>query len=389
MTGARQSPDQWRCLTMVIKPVVEWEGGFVKWLAGALLMPLSAMALLFFSIRNWMSLRTPARRGLYRATLIGIGSLSIGGSGKTPLAMWTCVMLCQRGLNVAYVSSGYGRRGRGLCLVSDGQTLKVDIRSAGDEAFMVAQEFISRGCRIPVVVDKIRERAVEYLCQNHSIDVVVLDDTFQYRRIRKDLNVLVQDTYEREYPAYGLPVGRLRDTWRALQEADIVIVSKRITHIPSRPPSRPGERHVIGCRYTPVQLQRLDTSEVRPMTDLSNRQIVAFAALGHHRAFRRTMENFLALYNSRLIRYIEFQDHHWYSQRDITRLVRLARPGQILLTTPKDAVKLLPAWINKYAERFYVIRSEIEFLPETENEVVEKMMQAIKRKPGIEPGGTT
>lgn len=374
---------------MVIKPVVEWEGGFIKWFVGALLMPLSVLAQLFFSMRHRMSQRFPARPRPCRVTLIGIGSLSVGGSGKTPLALWICLELCRRGVNVAYVSGGYGRQGKGLCVVSDGQTLKVDVRIAGDEASMVAQDFISRGFRIPVVVDEIREHAVEYLCQNYAMEAVVLDDAFQYRRIHKDLTVLVQDSYEREYPAFGLPVGRLRDTRRALQEADMVIVSKRRTHIPAKPPSLPGEREVFGCRYVPVQLQRLDTAEVRPMTELSNREAVVFAGLGHHRAFRLMMENFLALYNSRLIRYIEFQDHHWYSQRDIAMLVRLAAPGQMLLTTPKDAVKIPGSWINEWAGRFHTIRSAIEFLPETENEVIGKIMQAIKKKSGVKPEGNT
>ena len=154
-------------------------------------------------------------RGLLRARrlprpVISVGNLAVGGAGKTPFAMLLARGLRARGLRAAVLSRGYGASAEGPFfprLVSNGAGAILSPREAGDEAHLLA-----RGLPGTVVaIDPDRLRAGEMAARRFPVDVFILDDGFQHRRLRRDLDILLLDGTNPFGNGRLLPAGRLRE----------------------------------------------------------------------------------------------------------------------------------------------------------------------------------
>ena len=168
-----------------------------------ILAPLSWLYGIVISIRN----------GLYKADIlhshtvsiptIAVGNLAVGGTGKTPFVEYLIRMLSPH-YNVAVLSLGYKRRTRGFVMADENATAL----TIGDEPMQIHQKFPS----IPVAVCKDRIHGIHCLQQQvPNLQVVILDDAFQYRRLRCGFYILLT-AYDRLYiDDHFLPLGRLRD----------------------------------------------------------------------------------------------------------------------------------------------------------------------------------
>ncbi|NQV16620.1 tetraacyldisaccharide 4'-kinase [bacterium] len=153
--------------------------------------------------------------------IISVGNITVGGSGKTILVQSIIEYFIAHKKRPAVLSRGYGRTSRGLFLVADENSILGTSLSAGDEAFIIAQNFPG----IPVVVSEDRVMGAKYLGKSFSPDVIILDDGFQHRRLYRDLDVLLLDT-PANFHNHMLPWGRLRESPRNIGRADQIIYSK-------------------------------------------------------------------------------------------------------------------------------------------------------------------
>ena len=269
---------------------------------------------------------------------IGIGNLTVGGTGKTPLTAHTAAALQASGYRVGVISRGYRRKGgRTPLLVSDGRSLCADAAGAGDEAYLVARDNPSVG----VAVGADRVAAARLLLNACAPEVYLLDDAFQHRAVRRDVNLLVVDGRDPWGNGRMLPFGPLREPLAAVSRADAVVVTRGDGSCP------PALERVLEQYHprVPVFHARLEARRfVRPdgepvdLAALRGFAVYAFSGIARPERF----EEDLARLGARLVGARRFPDHHPYRQADLDALRReaLERRAEVLVTTEKDLVRI-------------------------------------------------
>jgi tetraacyldisaccharide 4'-kinase len=279
------------------------------------LVPLYRLALGLRELRLGSRLE-PVHR--LRFPVVSIGSLSAGGSGKTPLAIALAQALKRRGWSVDVLSRGYGRQDKGA--------LRVDLDGTaeefGDEPLLIARE-----AGVPVYVAAQRYQA-GLLAENSltaSINPVVhlLDDGFQHRQLHRHVNILLLDG--RDLKDHLLPAGNLREPLSAMQRATILA-------IPADDPELEAKLKAKGW-HGPIWLLHR-RMEVPPIDG----PIVAFCGIARSEQFFAGLQSAGLDLASR----IAFPDHHRYNVRDLDRIQAAARAAgaKAIVTTEKDKVRL-------------------------------------------------
>jgi tetraacyldisaccharide 4'-kinase len=242
-------------------------------------------------------------------------------------------MVIDLGRRPAIVSRGYGgSAGAGPLVVSSGRGPEVGPERCGDEPFLLAR----RLPRASVIVGADRVAGAREGARDGA-DIVILDDGFQHRRIRRDVDIVLLDVTDPFGGGSLLPAGRLREPVSALARADVVVVTRceaetPITTIANRVADvRPDLPVVRAGSRTLGFVSRSGKTAPRPD------RVVAFCAIGSPRGFRRALE----ATGVELVELAEFRDHHAYRERDLAPLIRRARSaGAALVTTEKDLARL-------------------------------------------------
>ncbi len=258
--------------------------------------------------------------------VISVGNLTAGGTGKTPMVAWLARELERRGRRVGILSRGYGA--------------KVD--GANDEALLLAE--LAPG--VEHVRDVDRVRGARELARR-GIDVIVLDDGFQHRRLARDLDLVLIDATrpwgleasDGKPPVRALlPRGLLRETPRNLARADLVILT-RVDQVASREleslrveltslaPGRP-----LATAVHRAARVRDPENRAQPIESVKDVEFELASGIGNPDAFERTVR---AL-GARVVAHHRFPDHHAWSASELG----LFAPPRRVLTTAKDAVKL-------------------------------------------------
>jgi len=276
--------------------------------------------------------------------VISVGNISFGGTGKTPMVVALVRDFVRLGRRPAVLTRGYGRRERDLDVVV-GPEPKQRVEEVGDEPLEMAGLLPG----VPVVVEADRVRGGRE-AQRLGADVVVLDDGFQHRRLRRDLDLVLLDAGDPWGGGRLPPIGRLREPLGALRRASAVVVTK----VPAdwRPVVARIEAELGRIAPgIPVLAARLQPSRVRLPEGwrepeiLAGRRVFAFAGLGRPEGFAASLVEAGAEVAAKMW----FPDHHFYSPGELDEIVRGARAvDAVPITTVKDAVKLppdAPVWV--------------------------------------------
>ena len=297
--------------------------------------------------QGWLAARrVPAR-------VVSVGNLTVGGTGKTPAALWLAERLAARGHRVGIVARGYRKQRAGPVVVGvDGRAL-VTPEDGGDEAVMLARRFAG-----PVVTGERRHEAALLACARFALDTIVLDDGFQHRALARDADlVLVADD-----AAAGrcLPAGSLREPPAALRRACAVLVVGGATA------SVPPGMVVFRGRLAPVAAVRARDGAFHPepLDALVGQDVVAVAGIARPEGFVDT----LGRLGARVRDVLRFPDHHAYTAADARRIAAAARAGR-LVTTEKDLAKL---------ERFPGLEALIALRVELEVEDEEALLDLLE-----------
>ncbi len=248
-----------------------------------------------------------------------VGNATLGGAGKTPFAIMLGEALAREGLDVHFLSRGYGGRLDGPARVAPDRH---DCADVGDEALLLAEI-------APTWIA--RERAAgAAAAADAGADLVVMDDGFQNNSLEKTLSFLLVDNDAPQLSAKVFPAGRLREpVVQALARADALVVVKRGLSIPTRKEltSIAGPRPVFSAALTPAQ-------EKAPA------RAVAFCGLARPERFFAALERA----GIDILRRAAFADHHAFTRAEMSRLRALAaRNDASLITTAKDYVRLSEA----------------------------------------------
>lgn len=289
--------------------------------------------------REWLYARGVLRSKRLPCPVISVGNLTVGGTGKTPGVELAARTLADLGYRPAVVSRGYGRRTRGIQVVADATSIRLDPEDAGDEPFLLARRLPG----VPVVVGSNRREGGRVAIDRFGVTAIVLDDGFQQRTLSKDLEIVMARARNPWGNGRLLPAGPLREPLDALGRAHLVIVvgarecgdardvaSAVSTHAPGVP--------VLAARYVPIECWDMGARRAVSLATLSGARLIAFAGIGSPPTFERTLTDLGVHVESLIV----FADHHWYSRGDLARLHgRVAAAGaRGLVTTEKDWVRL-------------------------------------------------
>ena len=293
-----------------------WQGdGYVALLARAALTP-------FEWIYGAASLVVGARRaavaGRAPVPTVSVGNLTVGGTGKTPVAAWFAAQLRARGRAPAVLLRGYG----------------------DDEPLVHAR--LNPG--VPVLADPDRRRSAARAVARGAT-ALVLDDAFQHRQMPRDADVVLVSADQWHEPVRLLPAGPFREPLRALERADLVVVTRKAVS-PERA-AMVAERLRLVARGTPVAVAHLMPAGLVGWIDgvpasleaLAGQRLLAVSGVGAPEAFLAQLRAAGALVDA-----ATFPDHHAYTAQDVQSLAARAEAAGRVVCTLKDAVKLGPLW---------------------------------------------
>ena len=274
------------------------------------LVPLSGL------FRGIVALRRMAyRRGWKQARrlpvpVVVVGNLSVGGTGKTPLAIWLVEFLKASGYKPGVVSRGYGGRKQAKPLAV---TADSDPAEAGDEPVLIA-----RRTACPVYVFPRRFEAGRALLSDNDCDILIADDGLQHYALARDVEIAVVDGGRRFGNGQCLPAGPLREPAGRLAEVDLVVC---------RGAPRPGEFGMALACGEAVNLA--DPSIKKPLADFIGVKLRAIAGIGHPQRFFAELRAAGLSFEERA-----FPDHHRFGPEDLG-----PDDGAQIVMTEKDAVK--------------------------------------------------
>lgn len=256
--------------------------------------------------------RATARPAQARVPVISVGNLTVGGAGKTPVALCIAQRLIARGRRPAVLSRGYGRKLRAPLRVSADSV----VREVGDEPLLLAR----RG--LDVFVGPSRA-VLAGLAVERGADVLVLDDGLQHHALARDLDVLVADASNPLGNGHLLPRGPLREPLSALLRVRRGLLWLTRCDLPRDP------------RASRLPSWPTVESDYATTADLRGRRVFLFAGIARPASFETTVRGLGAeIAGSRW-----FRDHHLYTKYELQTLRRDAA-GALLVTTEKDLVRI-------------------------------------------------
>jgi tetraacyldisaccharide 4'-kinase len=276
--------------------------------------------------------------------VILVGNLTVGGTGKTPIAMLAADRLRQAGMRPAIISRGYGgRRKTDPAVVGDGSSVLLDAAEAGDEPVMMAR----RGFAVVVGRDRV---AAARLAVERGARSLVLDDGFQQRgRFPGALRIVAVNATDPFGGEALLPAGSLREPVRALRDAEIVVLTHprlgedAMRRLTDRILGLAGRVCIVRADHWLVGFAEPERpAALRPVGWLKGKTVLALAGIGDPWPFERKIQ----ACGARLVASCVRPDHHRWTAKEVERAfdeaVRLG--ADAIITTAKDAVRLpLPA----------------------------------------------
>lgn len=334
-----------------------------------LLYPFSLLYGLVIYIRNWFYDLNIFKSREFDVTVISIGNITVGGTGKTPHVEYLVDLLKDK-FKVATLSRGYKRKSKGFNLVSTASS----VGEVGDEPLQIKRKFSD----VTVAVCENRVEGVEKLVaadEEISPDVILLDDAFQHRRITPVINILLIDYNRPVTDDYLLPAGSLRESASQIRRANIIIFSKcppkEVTPIMRR-----VMQNDIGLRpYQAMFFTTYEYSAIEPVFDAKKvgddfyvqHEYSLLVVTGI--AYPRLIPEYLQQYSSETDN-INFPDHHNYTNEDIrtimNRFQNLKGQKKIIITTEKDAMRFaeLSDLDEDFKKSLYFLPVKVKFLDE-------------------------
>ena len=286
--------------------------------------------------------------------VIAIGNLTVGGTGKTPVVEKFARELRDQGRTVAILSRGYRSKPPPLSrrfidrlllrreqtpprIVSDGKSLLLDSESAGDEPFMLASHLRD----VIVLVDKDRVKAGRYAIEKFGCDTLLLDDGFQYWKLRgRRQDVVLIDCQQPFGNGSLLPRGILREPISHVARAGVIFITKsdgKTQALRERLASLNPRAPIIECVHHPLYFEDVLTGERREISHVRGLRVATLSGIAQPESFDEGLRKL----GAQLVYTKRFADHHRYTQQEILNAINRSkkRSAQVLITTQKDAVR--------------------------------------------------
>ncbi len=303
----------------------------MKWIKG-ILFPFALLYNAITAIRNFFYDQGILRSTSFDIPIICVGNLNVGGTGKSPMVEYL-IRLLKEDHQLATLSRGYKRKSTGFQI--GGKDTTID--TLGDEPFQFFRKFPD----IAVAVDAHRVHGIQRILElKPDIDVVVLDDAFQHRKVRPGFSILLTAYDDPYYADWHLPMGFLRESISGRKRADLIVVTKCPQNLSKE------EQERMKRKLKPYSGQEVFFTKIAYAEEVfGSDQSMQLSALKDDTfvlvtgiANPKPMIDFLAE-KAYTFEHLKFPDHHNFSEADIERIITIAE-GKKILTTEKDFVRL-------------------------------------------------
>jgi len=332
------------------------EKGFIAGIIKAILFFLSLAYGMSVRLVSFFCLLKPIS---FNCTVISVGNITWGGTGKTPLVEYIACLLKEHGHKVAILSRGY-KRETGSGSISACSSL-------GDEPYMLEKALKD----IPIVVDSNRVRAARLALSMYSPDTIILDDGFQQWKIKKDLEILVIDAGNPFGSSHLIPRGILREPLSSLKRPDIFVLTKAdfalgIERLRDYLSVINPRAQIAESIHLPVSFYKVGQPQENFNPDKFKAiSAASISAIGDPDSFK----NLLKKLGINILMSFDFEDHYSYRESDIKDIIGKVRKCgfDTIVTTEKDSVKLTPfiSYFNDNMIQVFVLRIKIKI---TKNE---------------------
>lgn len=347
---------------MIVRSYLEYARGEKKLTPWSVLAPLGWIASALVRLRNFAYDHGMARSQESPVPLVSIGNLTLGGTNKTPFVEMVSLEIAKRGIRVGVVSRGYKGKTSAPEIVG-----RLDPGSfAGDEPLLLQHRLPG----LPIAVSNDRSEGIALLRQEERVELVVADDAFQHRKLRRDADIVLVDALCPWGNGRLFPAGLLREGARALGRAHLVVITKADQVAPGRLEALKEElaawvgRERVFC--SSLVLDRWDRWDgnwkSKGDENIPGLPVLAFCAIGNPASFRRSLEQHGVNIRAEFC----FRDHHRFTAKDLEVLCGEANKcgARALVCSEKDIYNLPAGWIPPMP--LYVPRVKTEITLEKE-----------------------
>ncbi|MCJ8500742.1 tetraacyldisaccharide 4'-kinase [Desulfatitalea alkaliphila] len=317
----------------------------------ALLTPLALGYGRIMAIRARLYAGNRLSRGRLPCTVIAVGNLTAGGTGKSPMTIHVAQRVRGWGYGVAVISRGYkGTLSGSAAVVGDGRQVLCDAAAAGDEPVMMALRLPG----VPVLVGGDRLAAGRLAIERFRPDVIVCDDAFQHLRLVRDIDLVLLDQDRPFGNGWLLPRGMLREPPSALARAHALVLTRCRDDMAGgsvkRPVGVPADKPLFATRHAPficrvVGGRRgvLPPAPVGLGSDglglIRGRRAFAFSGIARNDDFRQGVQSA----GCKVVGHLDYPDHHPYTEAELALIFdrAAAKGAELLVTTEKDYARLV------------------------------------------------
>lgn len=327
------------------------------------MLPVAWLYGLITLVRNRLYDANLLKQKAFDVHTIGVGNLSVGGAGKTPLVEYLIKLLLSETPAISTLSRGYKRKTSGFVL-ADSNSNSDDI---GDEPLIYASKY-----PITVAVDGNRVRGVkQLLALPVPPKIVLLDDVFQHRALRCGLMIVVSEFSNLYFNDWMLPAGTLREFKGGINRADIIVISKtpentspvEIRNI-LKDIQPKAHQHVFFSYLNYGDLYAIDkpAQTVNTIKELYRYRLIVFTGIVN----AKPMLTYLSEYAAD-VRHLPFPDHYDFSEKDLVDIERYYHSfeggNKLLVTTEKDLMRLRkePLWSMVKTMNIFVLPVAVSF----------------------------
>lgn len=271
--------------------------------------------------------------------VISIGNITLGGTGKTPMVISVARFLVRNQKQPLVVSRGYGRQKESKVLaVSDGRSILVNTRMGGDEPVLIA----SRLPGVPVIVGRDRYQTALYGIRKYHSTIVILDDGFQHRGLRRTADIVLVDATDPFGNGKLFPAGILRERIAALKRAQAIVITRIDQVVDKEELKTKIKRITLAPIFTsyhqPIDLLECSTGDVKSLVVLRDARAFVFSGIARPSSFT----NMLVSLGVNVAVKRAFPDHYEFQKTDLASIYEKATDARVnmIITTEKDMMRI-------------------------------------------------
>ncbi len=354
----------------------------IKKILRIVLFPLSLVYGFIIYVRNRLYDYKILTSHQFNIPIISVGNITVGGTGKTPHIEYL-VNLLKDDFKLATLSRGYKRKTKGFFLSNIHST----DREIGDEPRQIKQKYPD----IEVAVDAKRVNGINQLISRFpNLNVILLDDAFQHRKVKPSLSVLLVDYNRPLLKDFIMPLGMLREQAFEKKRADIIIVTKCPENFElsqqeifkSKLNANSKQQIYFTCfEYGKLKNVFRTTPNQVSYDSYKDYDILMLTGIANP----KPLKSFLEKNVSEKIHLLTYPDHYDFKDSDINNIQRkytaIQSKKKVIVTTEKDVMRLqkFKDINNEFKEAFYFIPIQVKFLNNQSNSFNKQVINHVRK----------